>query len=291
MPTVDPHSEHDHDPVCGLSIHAAWEGGEKATHKGKKYTFCSKRCLTRFKHEPERFLGTPIITLKHIHKNFGGGEGQTKAVRGVDLSIWEGDFVAIVGASGSGKSTILNILGNLDKPSSGTVSVRGHSIAKCSDEERALLRSKTFGFVFQRYDLIPWLTAFENVTLPLIFTRKKTSEQLAVIRERFTQVDMGHRLEHRPSELSGGEQQRVALLRALANDPDIIFADEPTGNLDSTTGKKILDMLIEFNREQKKTLVVVTHDISLTSLADQVFVLVDGQIVLDSDARHHLYTH
>lgn len=205
------------------------------------------------------------------------GTVTTDVLRGVDLEIFEGDFLAIVGASGSGKSTLLNMIGLLDLQTSGKIFLKGHDVAHMSDDQRADLRSKVFGFVFQQYNLIPWLSAFENVTLPLIFARKKIDE--AQISEQSKSIGLGERMHHRPFELSGGEQQRVALMRALSNDPDIIIGDEPTGNLDSETGHRILDMLIDLNKMKKKTLIIVTHDASIAKRADKVIILKDGLII------------
>lgn len=230
----------------------------------------------------------PLIRLHEIRKVFQMGKTETRVLQGLNINIWRGDFVAIVGASGSGKSTALNIMGLLDRPTSGTVSLGGEDVSLLPDEKRALLRSKTFGFVFQQYNLIPWLTAYENATLPLIFAGDALDGEH--MNTRFEEIGLAHRLGHRPTELSGGEQQRVALLRALANDPDIILGDEPTGNLDSETGEKILNMLIDLNKRSGKTLVIVTHDAGIAERADQVVALKDGYVVRNHQKHKKIYT-
>ncbi len=206
----------------------------------------------------------------------------------MNFYIWEGDFVAIMGSSGSGKSTALNIIGLLDRPTSGQIFLNGRNVSLLNDDKRAELRSKTFGFVFQQYNLIPWLTAYENTTLPLIFSGKKIDEEK--IKARFQEIGLKERLTHRPFELSGGEQQRIALLRALANDPKIILGDEPTGNLDSVMGNKILEMLINLNKTQKKTLIIVTHDSDIAKKADRIIIFKDGQAIRDNLSHKKIYT-
>ncbi|MBI5742293.1 MAG: ABC transporter ATP-binding protein, partial [Candidatus Niyogibacteria bacterium] len=202
--------------------------------------------------------------------------------------IWEGDFVAIIGPSGSGKSTALNMIGLLDKPTAGNIYLRGQDISLLDDDERSARRSETFGFVFQQYNLIPWLTAFENVTLPLIFSGKPVITDK--VNAGFAELGLAERALHRPFELSGGEQQRTALLRALVNDPQIILGDEPTGNLDSATGNKILEILIALNKTRKKTLIIVTHDADIAEKADQVIAFKDGRLVRDHRAHKKTYT-
>lgn len=266
------------DPVCGMDL----------TEFGENLDFCGEWCRERFKKEPEKFQGIPLIKLENIWKVFRMGETEIKVLQGINLHIWRGDFVVIIGASGSGKSTVLNMMGLLDRPTSGKIFLGGKDVSLLSDEERARLRSKTFGFVFQQYNLIPWLTAFENVVLPLIFAGKNFDEDR--LKEHFRVLGIGERMAHRPFELSGGEQQRVALLRALVNDPEIILADEPTGNLDSVTGNKILKMLIDLNKIQKKTLIIVTHDADIAENANQIIVLKDGKTVRDHQVHRKKYT-
>lgn len=270
------------DRVCGMNI-SGFKGVAETKHGGEAFYFCGDDCKLRFQNNPGKFLGTPLIRLNNVWKIFKMGETETQVLRGLDLNVWEGDFVSIIGASGSGKSTALNMIGLLDRPTKGEISLNGQNVAELDDEGRALLRSATFGFVFQQYNLVPWLTAYENVTLPIILAGKNIDA--GRIQSGLEQIGLGHRAKHRPFELSGGEQQRIALLRALANDPKIIIGDEPTGNLDSATGNKILEMLINLNKKEKKTLIVVTHDADIAGKADQVVAMKDGRLVRD----HHVY--
>lgn len=275
------------DLVCGMDI-SAFDGVVTATHRGETFHFCGSFCRQRFQNNPERFRGTPLINLTQVRKNFQLGAVEIKVLQGLNLHVWEGDFLAIVGASGSGKSTALNMIGLLDQPSGGKILLKGKDVSLLTEDVKAELRAQTFGFVFQQYNLIPWLTAYENIVLPLIFSRRTTDakELNALIAE----VNLKERVNHRPLELSGGEQQRVALLRALVNDPTIILADEPTGNLDSVTGNKILDMLIHLHKEHKKTLIVVTHDADIAEKADQVIALKDGRQIQDHHSQKKIYT-
>jgi len=262
------------DPVCGIN------SGDVAemvsfSYDGKKYFFCGEECRNRFKKNPKRFLKKPLLQLKNVWKTFQLGSVKAHALRGLDINIWKGDFVAIIGSSGSGKSTTLNMIALLDRNTGGKVLLNGKDLSYLSETERVKLRSETFGFVFQQYNLIPWLTAYENVTLPLLFASKPVDEKK--INGYFKRIGLFERMHHRPFEMSGGEQQRVALLRALVNNPEIVIGDEPTGNLDSKTGKEILRMLFELNRKEGKTLIIVTHDISIAEQADHVIVIKDGR--------------
>ena len=266
------------DPVCGMDLTGFTEFTE-AKVKGEAFFFCSEPCAKRFKTDPKRFQGEPMIHLHDVWKVFHDGGVVTEVLRGINIHIWDGDFTVIIGASGSGKSTLLNMIGLLDKPTSGILNLDGKDITATTDDERTVLRSQKFGFVFQQYNLIPWLTAYDNVTLPMIFSETKNGMRREVLERHFGDIGLGERMDHRPTELSGGEQQRVALLRALANDPEIIIGDEPTGNLDSVTGEKILDMLITLNKTEKKTLIVVTHDADIAKRADQVITLKDGKTI------------
>jgi len=180
------------------------------------------------------------------------------------------------------------MMGLLDRPTSGAVYLKGKEISNFKDEERAYLRSLTFGFVFQQYNLIPWLTAYENVYLPLVFAGR--SVEKAKLEKDFSDLGLKERLIHRPFELSGGEQQRVAILRALSNNPEIIIGDEPTGNLDSETGNKILDMLINLNKIHRKTLIIVTHDADIAEKANQVIIMKDGEMVRNHQIHKKIYT-
>lgn len=275
------------DPICGMDI---GEFPDRATvmHKGTQLHFCGDFCKDRFLSNPERFSREPQIQVRNLWKTFQMGDSATHALRGVSIRVWQEDFVAIIGASGSGKSTLLNMLGLLDRPTSGEILLRGKPVVDLPDIEKAELRSKTFGFVFQQYNLVPWFTAYENVILPRIFANLPIDQQR--VTQSFESIGLGKRMHHRPTELSGGEQQRVAVLRSLVNDPQIIIGDEPTGNLDSETGNRLLDMLIELNKKQKKTLVIVTHDADIAAKADQVIAIKDGKIMRDHKTYKKIYT-
>lgn len=276
-----------HDPVCGMNI-SGLPDLTIADWNGQMVSFCGAGCHGRFFDNPEKFQGEPLIKLRGVQKVFRMGIIDVPVLRGLDINIWEGDFVSIIGASGSGKSTVLNLVGLLDKPTSGNIFYKGEDVSALSDDERAVFRSKTFGFVFQQYNLVPWLTAYENAELPLIFAG--AVEMAWKIEKMFEDIGLKDRMSHRPFELSGGEQQRTALLRALANDPHVILGDEPTGNLDSETGKKILEMLVNLNRVEKKTLVVVTHDASIAEMADEIITIRDGVMLRDHHLHKKVYT-
>lgn len=276
-----------HDPVCGMNI-TDYPERVSENFEGHTYFFCGVGCRDRFHDDQKRFLGTPLIKLRKVFKSFRMGISETHIIRGIDINIWEGDFVCVIGASGSGKSTTLNIIGLLERPSSGSVFVNGTDITKSGDDERAELRSRLFGFVFQQFNLIPWLTAYENAVLPHLFSGSRVG--IEKVRDQFSEVGLGERMHHRPLEMSGGEQQRVAFLRALANDPPIILGDEPTGNLDSATGNHILEMLRELNVKKKKTLVIVTHDADIANKADEIITIKDGLVVPDYRMHKKLYT-
>lgn len=277
------------DPVCGMDLVGMAEFSE-ATVKGAKFYFCSDICAKRFNGDPEKFLGDPLIHLHDVWKVFRTGSVDTEVLRGINVHIWKGEFTAIIGASGSGKSTLLNMIGLLDKPTSGGLFLEGRRVSDISDDGRGELRSKKFGFVFQQYNLVPWLTAYDNVQLPLIFAADGDGGKRERLREKFREIGLAERMDHRPAELSGGEQQRVALLRALSNDPEIIIGDEPTGNLDSATGNKILEMLINLNKKEKKTLIIVTHDADIAEKADQIITLRDGKTVPGHLMHKKIYT-
>lgn len=274
------------DVVCGMNLTGV-PGLASADWNGAPISFCGDGCRQRFLENPRKFQGEPLIKLRGIEKMFRLGVVEVPVLRGLDINIWEGDFVSIIGASGSGKSTLLNLIGLLDRPTRGTLFFKGVDVSTFSDDARANFRSQTFGFVFQQYNLIPWLTAYENASLPLVFAgRVSLSEKLKGMADR---LGLGDRLPHRPFELSGGEQQRVALLRALANDPFVILGDEPTGNLDSETGKHILELLIELNRKENKTLIIVTHDATIADMADEIITLKDGRMLRDPHLHKKIY--
>lgn len=216
------------------------------------------------------------IKLSDVVKKYQLGETEVKALRGSDLDIEKGDFVAIMGPSGSGKSTLMNMVGALDVPTEGEVKIGETDISTLGENELALLRSEKIGFVFQQFNLIPSMTAIENVALPMLFqgvSKKKRRQRAGEILEK---VGLSDRKEFRPTELSGGQRQRVSIARSLANDPDIILADEPTGNLDSETGENIMKLLEELNQEEGKTIVMVTHDPKDAEYANRIVNIIDG---------------
>jgi len=214
-----------------------------------------------------------LIELKNASKYFKQGNRIIKAVDNVSLKVDQGEFVVIVGASGSGKSTLMQLMGGLDTASSGEVTVEGKNIQKMKEIELAKLRQNTFGFIFQNFNLIPTLTAQENVEAPVI---DKDGSKKAY--EMLVKVGLADRADHLPNLLSGGEQQRVAIARALINNPDIIFADEPTGNLDSKTGEEIIAILKDLNKKEGKTVVMITHDLDAKKIADKLISIKDGKI-------------
>jgi len=219
-----------------------------------------------------------IIQLKNVHKDYEVGDSKIRAVDGVDLVIKEGDFIAIVGPSGSGKSTMMNLVGALDLATEGDIFLDNLNIEHLEESELAQLRGKKIGFVFQTFNLIPTLTALENVMLPMIFQDVELDERKERAAKLLTEIGLGHRLKHLPSELSGGERQRVALSRALANDPEVILADEPTGNLDSARSKEIAKMFVDLSKKGK-TIILVTHDLDIAKYANKIYKLKDGRIV------------
>ncbi len=219
----------------------------------------------------------PIIAANSLCKTVSTSEGPLDILSAIDLSINTAESIAIVGESGSGKSTLLSLLAGLDTPSSGSVIVKGRDITQLSEDGRAAFRHELVGFVFQSFQLLPGLTALENVMLPLELKGDRQAE--AAARALLARVGLGHRLTHTPKQLSGGEQQRVALARAFVTRPAILFADEPTGNLDSKTGAHIIDLLFELNREQQTTLILVTHDASLAARCQHTIHLEGGKRV------------
>lgn len=222
-----------------------------------------------------------IVSTQDVSKIYQMDSVHVVALDDVSFSIEEGEFAAIMGPSGSGKSTLMNLIGCLDKPTSGTISINGTNVSYLNDRQLARLRGSQIGFVFQTFNLIPRIDALANVMLPMTFADKiPPKERRQRAQELLESVGLGQRLHHLPSELSGGERQRVAIARALANDPKIILADEPTGNLDTKTGKTILDLFVELNR-QGRTIIVVTHDAAVAAYARRVLHLLDGKIVGD----------
>jgi putative ABC transport system ATP-binding protein len=219
------------------------------------------------------------IDVKDVWKIYGT-KVQIEVLRGVSLSISEAEFVAIIGASGSGKSTLMHVMGCLQKPTRGEIVLDSVNIAELTEDELAEIRGKQIGFVFQQFNLLPLKTAQKNVELPLIFQGVNATERSKKAAELLERVGLGHRMSHKPSQMSGGEQQRVAIARALVGNPAIIFADEPTGNLDTKSSREIMSILKKLNSEGK-TLIVVTHDTEIASWADRTIRLRDGRIIED----------
>lgn len=222
-----------------------------------------------------------LIQIRDMKKIYNPGENEVRALDGVDLTICEKEFVAIIGHSGSGKSTLMNMLGCLDVPTDGTYMLHGTDVSDMEDDELSDVRNREIGFIFQGFNLIQNLTAFENVTLPLIYrgVGKREREELAL--KALEKVGLAHRLDHRPAQMSGGQQQRVAIARAIAQAPPIILADEPTGNLDSKSTKEIMQILRELHSEGR-TVILITHDNEIASQADRVITISDGKIVSDT---------
>ncbi len=218
-----------------------------------------------------------IVAIEKLSKVYSLGTLELFALRDLDLSIEQGQYVAIMGPSGSGKSTLLNVLGCLDRPSRGTYRLAGEDVSRLDDDELSAIRGSQIGFIFQSYNLIAQLNVIENIEVPMYYQGYTEEESAERAEELATMVGLGDRFKHRPSELSGGQQQRVAIARALANDPAIILADEPTGNLDSESGAEILNILIRLHQEGK-TLIAVTHDEGIAGHAERIIELFDGRI-------------
>jgi putative ABC transport system ATP-binding protein len=222
---------------------------------------------------------TAVVTAEDVSRRYGEGDTAVDALRGVSLTIDSGRLTAVMGPSGSGKSTLMHILAGLDKPTSGTVTIAGQEITKMNDNELTRLRRKHIGFVFQFYNLLPMLTAEENVKLPLSVAGEKADP--VWFKELIAKVGLTERLDHRPTELSGGQQQRVAVARSLISRPTVVFADEPTGNLDSKSSAEILALLKDATEAYGQTIVMVTHDPRAAAIADRILYIADGRIVLD----------
>ncbi|MFA5723553.1 MAG: ABC transporter ATP-binding protein [Candidatus Pacearchaeota archaeon] len=217
----------------------------------------------------------PVIRLEDIWKVYQIGDIKVEALRGVSVSIKQGEFVAITGPSGSGKSTMMNMVGALDIPSKGAIYLDGKDISKLHESDLAEIRGKKIGFVFQQFNLISTLSALENVMLPMEFEEAEDIEEKA--KKALTIVGLNDRMNHKPKELSGGQQQRVAIARAIANNPEVILADEPTGNLDSKTGKEIMDLFNKLHKEGK-TVILITHDLNLVRYGERIVILRDGKV-------------
>jgi len=221
-----------------------------------------------------------MLEVKKLVKKFQSGDTEVVATDNVSFSVPDGQFASIVGKSGSGKSTLLSLLGALDKPTSGSIVVGEKDVTKMRDHELISYRGKSIGFVFQNYNLVPSLTALENVMLPMEFARVPKAERITRARDLLAEVGLEpEQMERKPGRLSGGQQQRVAIARALANKPKLILADEPTGNLDAATGKMIFDLLHSLSRTEQTTIIVVTHDLEIAGKTDKTFKLADGKLV------------
>ncbi len=229
---------------------------------------------------------TPIIRVKNLYKIYRVGETKVRALNGVEFTLYKGEFCAIVGTSGSGKSTLLNMLAGLEKPTKGEIEIGGKHIEKLSERELVTFRREKVGFIFQSYNLLNTMNALENVAMPLSFRGIGRKERLARAKKYMELVGVGRQAKHMPNQMSGGQQQRVGIARALAVNPQIIFADEPTGNLDSKTTMEVLHLMQKIVREQNQTLVMVTHDNNLASYADRRIRIIDGKIVsIEEGAR------
>lgn len=224
-----------------------------------------------------------VVVAEGLEKSYPSGGRMLTVLQGVDLAVAAGEFVSIIGPSGSGKTTLLGLLAGLDRPTRGVVRLLGHDLGVLTEDGRARLRAERVGFVFQTFHLLPTLTALENVLVPLELRGGRSGGR--ALRARavalLERVGLGDRLDHYPSQLSGGEQQRVAVARAFANEPEVLFADEPTGNLDAETGRGVVDLLLELNRESGTTVVLVTHDLGVAAQGDRVVRMVGGRVVGD----------
>jgi ABC-type lipoprotein export system ATPase subunit len=229
-----------------------------------------------------------LIRLNQVRKVYQMGEVQIEALKGVSLTIDQGEYVALIGPSGSGKSTLMNTLGCLDRPTSGSFLLAGEEVVTMTKNERAAIRNRHLGFVFQNFNLLARTTALENAELPLIYaTGISAKERRRRAVEALTRVGLGDRLHHHPSQLSGGQQQRVAIARALVNHPSILMGDEPTGNLDSKTGRDVIRLFRELNRANHLTVILVTHDQNVARNADRIVAMHDGEIVADTRDFEH----
>ena len=225
--------------------------------------------------------GKPIIYVKNVRKVYRMGDEEVVALKRINLKIYKGEVCCIFGTSGSGKSTLLNQLAGMEKPTDGQVFIRGKSISRMSEEELAAFRQEHMSFIFQSYNLLPSMTAVENVAMPLMFKGMERKKREAMAEEMLKRVGLSHRLHHYPSQMSGGQQQRAGIARAFVSRPEVVFADEPTGNLDTKTTAEIMDMVMGFARRFNQTIILVTHDPGMSRYADRIVTLVDGIITGD----------
>ena len=220
-----------------------------------------------------------ILEIRNLCKTYGQGETEVKALDNISLDVKQGEFVAIIGPSGSGKSTLMHILGGVDIPTSGEVKIAGTDITKLNETALAIFRRRQIGLIYQFYNLIPILNVEENITLPILLDKKKPNKKL--LEDLIVRLGLEKRVKHLPNQLSGGQQQRVSIGRALINNPALLLADEPTGNLDSENTREIMELLRKFNRENKQTVIIITHDERIARSADRVISIEDGKIVRD----------
>ena len=223
-----------------------------------------------------------MIRLDHVSKVYHAGDSEVRALDNVSLEIARGDYVAIMGASGSGKSTMMNIVGLLDRPTSGRYLFEGHDVGRMSDDQLAALRSREFGFVFQQFNLLPRMSAIEQVELPMVYQHVRGRRRRA--RQALERVGLANRMGHKPNELSGGQQQRVAIARALVCNPRVVLADEPTGALDTHTGEEVMSILTSLVRQHSMTVILVTHEANVAAYADRIVRMRDGRVVEDVPA-------
>ena len=223
----------------------------------------------------------PIIEVKNLHKEYPLGEETVVALGQINLTVQRGEICCIFGTSGSGKSTLLNLLAGMEKPTSGEVWIGGVPVSRLSEEQLAVFRQRHLGFVFQSYNLLPGLTATENVAMPLMFRGVGQQQRESAAREMLCRVGLSHRLDHYPGQMSGGQQQRAGIARAFLARPDVVFADEPTGNLDSKTTVEVMEMICAFSRDFHQTIILVSHDPEMAAYADRIVTLIDGAIVKD----------
>ncbi|MCD6253143.1 MAG: ABC transporter ATP-binding protein [Thermotogae bacterium] len=226
-----------------------------------------------------------MIKLVHVTKVYKMGMEEVRALDGVTLEVYPGEILVVMGPSGSGKSTLLHMMGCLDRPTSGHVYIDGRDVSRLNDRQLARVRNTMLGFVFQQFNLLPRLTALENVELPMVYAGVPRKKRLKRARELLTNFELTDRMKHRPTQLSGGQQQRVAMARALANDPKVILADEPTGNLDTISGEIVIENLVRLNREKGMTVVVVTHDPEVAEIGHRVIHMRDGHVIKEEVER------